>query len=370
MLGRIVVGLAAVASLPPPPPSPPAAVAAAAAEAVLFLPCFDSDPAFAVLKPRQQFSWPERPGKVALRSRRDSCLTAAAGGGGEGPLHVAPCLPVADSKQKWSTADGQRGLAAPSGFTVCGDVPSPGAQVNNPPVAADIGVQRNFRAWLTGLARHNASSPGGACISLDPRVGAFRAATLTGEQGLCLSVGPGIRPCDPPSPAAEYPLCNTTLPLSERLTDLVRRIPAAEKPYQLVTTAPAINSLWIPPQKYWNEALHGLLSGGSVSPNDERIRRKPTEFPSALSSAAAFNRSLFWEIGAAVGTEARVESNAGTARGWTFWSPNVNIFRDPRCEYRKETAPLRHSLPSRLIWCLALRAQGGAGRRRRAKILC
>ena len=170
--------------------------------------------------------------------------------------------------------------------------------------------------------RHNDSAPGGACLSYDPRAAVFRSTTLTGEQGLCLSVGPGIRPCDDPSPAAGYSMCDGTLNLTERLTDLVRRIPTAAKPHQLVTTAPAINSLWIPPQKYWNEALHGLLSGGAVSPNNESVRRRPTEFPSALSSAAAFNRSLFWEIGAAVGTEARVESNAGTARGWTFWSPN------------------------------------------------
>ena len=80
---------------------------------------------------------------------------------------------------------------------------------------------------------------------------------------------------------------------------------------------------------YWNEALHGLLSGGALSPN-RTVRRKPVEFPSALSMAASFNRSLFFSVGSAVGTEARVESNAGTSRGWTFWSPNLNIFRDPR----------------------------------------
>lgn len=177
--------------------------------------------------------------------------------------------------------------------------------------------------------RHNSSSPGGACVNFDAQASVFRSATLDGEQGLCLSLGPAIRPCDLPSPAAGLPLCNASLSVGHRVRDLVGRIPAAAKPHQLVTSAPAINSLWIPAQKYWNEALHGLLSGGAVSPTNESVWRRPTEFPSALSSAASFNRSLFWEIGSAVGTEARVESNAGTSRGWTFWSPNVNIFRDP-----------------------------------------
>lgn len=204
-------------------------------------------------------------------------------------------------------------------------------------MTADIPVQRNFKGWVTSTKRHNSSSPGGACLSFDPHAHVFRSTTVTGEQGLCLSVGPGIRPCDAPSPAAGYKMCDTTLRLVDRVDDLVRRIPTAAKPHQLVTTAPAINCLWIPPQKYWNEALHGLLSGGAVSPADQSIQRRPTEYPSALSTAAAWNRTLFWQIGAAVGTEARVESNAGTARGWTFWSPNVNIFRDPRWGRGQET---------------------------------
>ena len=308
-----------------------AAAAAAADEAVLYLPCFDSDPAFVPLKPRQQFGWATRPGRVHLLVRSGSCVTADAPVGSEGPLHLRACIPGPDGAQDWSAvpddANGRTGLAAPSGFTVCGGVPSPGTRVNGPSLAADLPVKRNFRGWVTSSQRHNASSPGGTCLAYDPRASVFRSTTLEGEQGLCLSVGPGIRPCDPPSPAATYPMCNTALNVSDRVADLVQRIPAASKPHQLVTAAPAINSLWIPEQDYWNEALHGLLSGGSVSPDNETTQRRPTAFPAALSSAAAFNRSLFWEIGSAVGTEARVESNAGTSRGWTFWwvSPCWNV---------------------------------------------
>ena len=311
-------------------------------EAVLYLPCFDSDPAFGLLKPRQQFRWENRPGRVLLLSDTDRCITAVEGTGGEGPLQVTACFPALAASQNWSSvvrggASGRTGLAAPSGFTVCGGVPAPGGRVNGPLSPTEIPVKRNYRGWLTSSTRRNASSPGGTCLAYDSRAMVFRSTTLHGEQDLCLAVGPGIRPCDAPSPAANYSMCDTRLSLVERVDDLVRRIPAAARPHQLVSSAPAINSLWIPSQNYWNEALHGLLSGGAVSPEHEWETRKPTAFPAAISTAAALNRSLFWKIGSAIGTEARVESNAGTSRGWTFWSPNVNIFRDPRWGRGQET---------------------------------
>ena len=63
----------------------------------------------------------------------------------------------------------------------------------------------------------------------------------------------------------------------------------------------------------------------------------PTSFPAAISTAAAFNTSLFRAVGEAIGTEARALSNVGAADGWTFWSPNVNIYRDPRWGRGQET---------------------------------
>ena len=180
-------------------------------------------------------------------------------------------------------------------------------------------MSRNTRAWVTSAAKH--SWRGGTCLDYAPATQVFRSTTLEGEPDLCLSLGPGIRPCDRPSPAAGFPMCDPGRSVAARAADLVARIPADQKGPQLANIAPAIDSLWIPRQNYWNEALHGLLSGGAVSP-DGTEQRRPVEFPSALSSAASFNRTLFFGIGTAVGTEARIESNAGTSRGWTFWAPN------------------------------------------------
>ena len=200
---------AAAAAADPGSAAAAAPTGGGADEAAMYLPCFDSDPAFAVLKPRQQFSWTFRPGQVKLLPSHGSwsirCLTATTAGAAEGALHFGDCLPGPDTpSQNWTTvltgagADQSSGLAAPSGFTVCGDVPNPGAQVNTPPPTATtaIPVQRNFRAWVTSPKRHNNSSPGGACLSYDLHAAVFRSTTVAGEQGLCLSIGPGIRPCE------------------------------------------------------------------------------------------------------------------------------------------------------------------------------
>ena len=314
-------------------------------EAIIYLPCFDSDPAFAILKSRQQFGWANQRGQVALLSDRGRCITAVGAPGKEGPLKLDACLPQPAASQDWTTVPrGNRsGLAsAASGFTVCGDMPlvSAGSWQK---MAVEIPVRRNNRGWLTSNRTH-VSGSNSTCLNFDKAASAFRSTERgppdhgvpDGEANLCLSVGPGIRPCDAPSPAAGFAMCDVTITLAERVADLVARIPAAAKPAQLVNVAPAINSLWIPTDNWWNEALHGLLSGGAISP-DRTVRRKPTEYPSAISSSASFNRSLFWKMGQSVGTEARVEDNAGTARGWTWWSPNVNIFRDPRWGRGQET---------------------------------
>ena len=137
-------------------------------------------------------------------------------------------------------------------------------------------------------------------------------------------------------------MCDTSATIDSRVEDLVARIPVGPaRVAQLVNAAPGIDALWIPPQNWWNEALHGLLHGGATSPNGT-AHRGTTSFPSAISSAASFNRSLFFGIGSAVGTEARVETNLGMTRGWTFWSPNINIFRDPRCVISGFIAHLQH----------------------------
>jgi hypothetical protein len=125
-------------------------------DAILYLPCYDSDPAFEVLKPRQQFLWASTPGKVELLARSGSCLTAAANVGNEGPLRLRECVKGLKASQNWSFAAldssaGGGGLATAWGFTVCGDIPVPGTQVNWPSSAPRryAPVQRNYRGWIT-----------------------------------------------------------------------------------------------------------------------------------------------------------------------------------------------------------------------------
>ena len=123
-------------------------------------------------------------------------------------------------------------------------------------------------------------------------------------------------------------MCDPDRPLADRLADLVKRIPGPDKAKLLVNTAGGVDELWIQRQNWWSEALHGVQSGGSNSVDGKQ--HSPTSFPSAITAAASFNASLFFAIGSAIGTEARALGNVGEADGWTFWSPNLNVFRDPR----------------------------------------
>ena len=115
--------------------------------------------------------------------------------------------------------------------------------------------------------------------------------------------------------------------------ELVGRMTVEEKASQLRFDAPAIVRLGVPAYNWWNEALHGLARGGTA-----------TSFPQAIGMAAMFDDALLFEIGEAISTEARAKYNALSAEGdrdiyhgLTMWSPNVNIFRDPRWGRGHET---------------------------------
>ena len=119
----------------------------------------------------------------------------------------------------------------------------------------------------------------------------------------------------------------------ERAKELVGRMTAAEKCSQLRYDSPAIDRLEIPAYNWWNEALHGVARGGSA-----------TSFPQAIGMAAAWDPELMKEIGEVIAEEGRAKYNAYSERGdrdiykgLTFWSPNVNIFRDPRWGRGQET---------------------------------
>lgn len=114
---------------------------------------------------------------------------------------------------------------------------------------------------------------------------------------------------------------------------LVGKMKLEEKASQLRYNAPAIDRLGIPAYNWWNEALHGVARAGVA-----------TSFPQAIGMAATFDQELLGEIADAIATEGRAKYNAYAEhgdrdiyKGLTFWSPNVNIFRDPRWGRGQET---------------------------------
>jgi len=124
-------------------------------------------------------------------------------------------------------------------------------------------------------------------------------------------------------------------PLRERAADLIRRMSLAEKVSQLKNAAPAIPRLGLPAYDYWNEALHGVANNGFA-----------TVFPEPVGAAASWNPSLFHQEGTIIGIEGRAKFNDyanghnGDSKWWaglTYWTPNINIFRDPRWGRGQET---------------------------------
>ena len=126
---------------------------------------------------------------------------------------------------------------------------------------------------------------------------------------------------------------NETAPVEKRIKDLLNRLTIEEKVSLLGYKSSAIPRLGIPAYNWWNEALHGVARAGLA-----------TVFPQAIGMAATFNDSLHEAVADVISTEARAKYNLSTAMGrstqymgLTFWSPNINIFRDPRWGRGQET---------------------------------
>jgi len=129
------------------------------------------------------------------------------------------------------------------------------------------------------------------------------------------------------------PFRNPDLPTDKRVDDLVSRLTLEEKVSQLIDRAVAIPRLDIPAYNWWNEGLHGIARSGYA-----------TLFPQAIGNAATWDAPLLEQIGAVVSTEARAKYNDAILHGnhdryygLTIWSPNINIFRDPRWGRGQET---------------------------------
>src|ERR1019366_5704332 len=124
-----------------------------------------------------------------------------------------------------------------------------------------------------------------------------------------------------------------TLPTDQRVNDLVSRLTLDEKVSQMQDVAAAIPRLGIPAYNWWNEALHGVARSGNA-----------TVFPQAIGLAATWDTELIHRVADSISTEARAkynraqrEGNHSIYYGLTFWSPNINIDRDPRWGRGQET---------------------------------
>ncbi len=126
---------------------------------------------------------------------------------------------------------------------------------------------------------------------------------------------------------------NPNLTVEKRVNDLVSRMTLKEKVSQMVNNAKAVPRLHVPAYNWWNECLHGVARAGIA-----------TVFPQAIGLAATWNTDLMFHIADVISTEARAKhhyftqkNDRGIFKGLTFWSPNINIFRDPRWGRGQET---------------------------------
>jgi beta-glucosidase len=131
----------------------------------------------------------------------------------------------------------------------------------------------------------------------------------------------------------EFPFLNPGITLSARVDDLVGRMTIDEKIGQMMNSAPAIERLGIPAYDWWNECLHGVARAGLA-----------TVFPQAIGLGATWDEELIFRVSTAISDEARAKHHEFVRngplkryQGLTFWTPNINIFRDPRWGRGQET---------------------------------
>src|SRR5580658_8722714 len=138
---------------------------------------------------------------------------------------------------------------------------------------------------------------------------------------------------DTPDTLSGLPFMNPGLPVGQRVNDLVSRMTLQEKIGQMMNAAPAIPRLGIPEYNWWNECLHGVARAGVA-----------TVFPQAIGLGAAWDEDMQFRMATAISDEARAKHHDFARQdkhdiyeGLTFFSPNINIFRDPRWGRGQET---------------------------------
>ena len=154
---------------------------------------------------------------------------------------------------------------------------------------------------------------------------------------------------------------DSRLPLQERVDALVAQMTLREKIAQMLHSAPPIPRLSVPAYNWWNECLHGVARAG-----------KATVFPQAIGMAAAFNEPLLFKAASAISDEARAKhhealrvNNRQIYFGLTFWTPNINIFRDPRWGRGQETYGEDPYLTARLGVAFVTGLQGNDAKHRK-----
>jgi beta-glucosidase len=133
--------------------------------------------------------------------------------------------------------------------------------------------------------------------------------------------------------SATVPYLDPSQPINVRVDDLIKRMTLEQKASQLVNQARAIPELQVPAYDWWSEALHGVANAGTA-----------TVFPGPIGLAATFDDPLIHQMAIVIGTEARAKHDQAVKagrrdimEGLDFWSPNINIFRDPRWGRGQET---------------------------------
>ena len=194
------------------------------------------------------------------------------------------------------------------------------------------------------MTRTNALSAAllAACLALST---AGRAQQATQEP----------QPPSAPLAPSDAPYLNSKLPLKQRVDDLISRMTLEEKISQLGHTASSIPRLHVPEYNWWNEGLHGVARAGIA-----------TVFPQAIGMAATFDEPLLHEVADTISTEFRAkyyatlhpDGSTDWYRGLTVWSPNINIFRDPRWGRGQETYGEDPFLTSRLGLAFVTGLQG------------
>lgn len=169
-----------------------------------------------------------------------------------------------------------------------------------------------------------------------------------------------------PAGAQNYPYQNTNLPIGKRVDDLCSRLTLEEKSALMQNNSPAIPRLGIPAFNWWSEALHGVGRHGVA-----------TVFPIPTAMAASWDDTLLYNVFTAVSDEARAKNNqakedgtVGQYNGLSFWTPNVNIFRDPRWGRGQETYGEDPYLTSRMGLSVVSGLQGPCDGKYRKLLAC